>query len=202
MLFRETMVDPLLSRYSVIMVSPTCPLRLLVCEIFGFKDRWSAWKEHLHGFAIGRSQKVGLLASLSLAYLNFENRIRRKRPSLRLIISSATLDATTYYNYFSSGQSITEDQEPDVKIVSLEGRMYPVEIAYLQESTPDYVRKAAEVVMGIHQHVCDSAFSFYSEQVYTAHRLPEEISWSSLQVGRKSIGAWRNCQMLLLGMTV
>jgi hypothetical protein len=31
--------------------------------------------------------------------------------------------------------------------------MYPVEVAYLEEPTPDYVRKAAEVVMGIHMHV-------------------------------------------------
>ena len=31
--------------------------------------------------------------------------------------------------------------------------MYPVEVAYLREPTPDYVRTAAEVVSNIHTHV-------------------------------------------------
>jgi ATP-dependent RNA helicase DDX35 len=70
-----------------------------------------------------------------------------------LIVSSATLDATTFLNYFSTPESLAGKEEPDVKIVSLEGRMYPVEIAYLRDPVPDYVRKTAEVVMGIHNHV-------------------------------------------------
>lgn len=32
--------------------------------------------------------------------------------------------------------------------------MYPVELAYLQEPTADYVRKAAETVYNIHLQVC------------------------------------------------
>lgn len=31
--------------------------------------------------------------------------------------------------------------------------MYPVQLAHLQEPTPDYVRKAAEVVWNIHLQV-------------------------------------------------
>jgi len=72
-------------------------------------------------------------------------RIRRKRPSLRLIVSSATLDATSFLDYFTAGNSPDE-----ATIVSLEGRMYPVQVAYLQEPVSDYVRKAAEVVWSIH----------------------------------------------------
>lgn len=34
-------------------------------------------------------------------------------------------------------------------IVSLEGRMFPVEVAYLEEPTPDYVRAAAETAWKI-----------------------------------------------------
>jgi ATP-dependent RNA helicase DDX35 len=62
-------------------------------------------------------------------------------------VSSATLDAATFLNYFSDGS------EDDVIAISLEGRMFPVEIAYLQDSTSDYVKTAAEVAFGIHQHV-------------------------------------------------
>lgn len=75
-------------------------------------------------------------------------RIRRKRPSLRIIVSSATLDATSFLDYFNAGNSSDE-----ATIISLEGRMYPVEVAYLQEPTPDYVRKAAETVWNIHMQV-------------------------------------------------
>lgn len=79
---------------------------------------------------------------------DIDPRIRRKRPSLRLIVSSATIDATSFLEYFTSGTS-----EDEVAIASLEGRMYPVELAYLQEPTADYVRKAAETVYNIHLQV-------------------------------------------------
>lgn len=77
------------------------------------------------------------------------HRICRKRPALRVIVASATLDATAFLEYF------TWNNTPDsATIVSLEGRVYPVRVAYLQGPTPDYVRKAAEVVCEIHAQVC------------------------------------------------
>lgn len=51
-------------------------------------------------------------------------------------------------DYFNAGNPPNE-----AVVVSLEGRMYPVEVAYLHESTPDYVRKAAETVWNIHMQV-------------------------------------------------
>lgn len=83
-------------------------------------------------------------------FSNPRNRIRHKRPALRLIVSSATIDAAAFLEYFSSGSP-----PGDVVVASLEGRMYPVEVAYLHEPTSDYVRTAAEVVNNIHTHVGD-----------------------------------------------
>ncbi|KAF8610574.1 P-loop containing nucleoside triphosphate hydrolase protein [Ceratobasidium sp. AG-I] len=108
MLFRETMIDPLLSKYSVIMI------------------------DEAHERSIYTDLLLGVL-----------KKIRRKRPGLRLIVSSATLEAKYFLDYFNSGP-------PDATIVSLEGRMYPVEVAYLQEPTEDYVAEAVRVVWGLH----------------------------------------------------
>ena len=37
--------------------------------------------------------------------------------------------------------------------MSVEGRMYPVEIAYLAVPTPDYVSAAVQAICDIHVHV-------------------------------------------------
>ncbi|KAI0273863.1 P-loop containing nucleoside triphosphate hydrolase protein [Gloeopeniophorella convolvens] len=129
-LFREALVDPLLSRFSVIMVD--------------------------------EAHERSIYSDLLLAILR---KICRKRPSLRLIISSATLDATVFLDFFSSSL------EPiNSTIVSLEGRAYPVQVAYLDEPTADYVRKAVNTVLSLHNQVRREEIDTFLEE------LMEEIS--------------------------
>lgn len=85
---------------------------------------------------------------VGLTAIKRHTRIRRKRPALRLIISSATLDARAFHEYFCANTSVDE-----AVIISLEGRTYPVEVAYLKEPAPDYVNKAVEIVHSINQQV-------------------------------------------------
>ena len=77
---------------------------------------------------------------------NYKLRIRKKRPSLRLIISSATLQTDRLLDYF-------DNPDGEATVLSLEGRIFPVEIAYLQEPTNDYVRKDAEVAANLNVQV-------------------------------------------------
>jgi ATP-dependent RNA helicase DDX35 len=68
---------------------------------------------------------------------------------LRLIISSATLDAEEFYDFFNSNTSKDKDKDT-ATIISLEGRMYPVDVLYTTEPVNDYVEKAIQTVFDIH----------------------------------------------------
>lgn len=122
LLIREALVDPLLSRYSVIMV------------------------DEAHERSISTDILLGLL-----------KKIRKRRPDLRIIVSSATLQAEDFLRFLTQNhedQGVTENnvQEPKESgtIICLEGRTYPVDVLYLEIPADDYVERAVETVLNIH----------------------------------------------------
>ena len=66
-----------------------------------------------------------------------------RRPDLKLIIMSATLDAQKFQRYFS----IHEKEAP---LLAVPGRTHPVEIFYTPEPERDYVEAALRTVLQIH----------------------------------------------------
>jgi ATP-dependent RNA helicase DDX35 len=59
------------------------------------------------------------------------SRIQKKRKDLRLIVSSATLDAEDAFQYFNENDTDVPDNDT-AAIISLEGKAYPIGIDAMQ----------------------------------------------------------------------
>lgn len=117
MLVREMMWDPMLKKYSVLML------------------------DEAHERTLNTDIVVGLL-----------KKIMKKREDLRLIVSSATLDAELFKNFFETNpHSSSAPSKDTATILSIEGRAYPVDIHYTSQPVPNYLTCMVETVLALHR---------------------------------------------------
>ena len=76
-------------------------------------------------------------------------KIQRRRPELRVIVASATLDAEKVGDFFTTNVS-GDPSRDDVAILSVEGRMFPIDIFYSLDPVPDFVQATVETIKKIH----------------------------------------------------
>ncbi|XP_065560398.1 probable ATP-dependent RNA helicase DHX35 isoform X2 [Artemia franciscana] len=89
-----------------------------------------------------------LLTDLVLGLLK---KIMKQRRDLKLVISSATVDADHLCNYFDLSQEADSEAKPTASVISISGILHPVEIHYLKDPLPDYIKAAVETVVEIHK---------------------------------------------------
>ncbi|KAK6497646.1 DEAH-box ATP-dependent RNA helicase prp43 [Arthrobotrys musiformis] len=71
--------------------------------------------------------------------------VAKRRPDLKIVVMSATLDAQKFQRYFG-----VEDNDFNAPLLAVPGRTHPVEIFYTPEPERDYVEAALRTVLQIH----------------------------------------------------
>jgi len=129
---------------------------------------------------VDEAHERNMLTDMVLGLLK---KILRKRSSLKLIISSATIDAGFFSEFFSWPGS----GEVSIKL-TIEGRMHAVSNFYLNEPCADYVKETVETIWKLHQKEPPGdilAFLTGQEEVLEALDLLREYIASSEQENLK-----------------
>ena len=87
-------------------------------------------------------------------------KLLRRRKDLHLIVTSATLDAEKFSNYFFS-----------CPIFTIPGRTFPVEVMYTKEPETDYLEASLVTVMQIHLTEQQQRLNMRIWQKYTKQML-------------------------------
>ena len=143
---REALLDPCLSKYSVIIVDEAHERTVHTDVLLGLLKSVQKTRSSVSKVMNGHAQN-GLLMGAENDKSFLMPCHGKKLSPLKLIIMSASLDARVFSEYFGSARA-----------VHVQGRQYLVDILYTHQPESDYLDAA---LITIFQVVCRSFFGFF-----------------------------------------